>query len=97
MEEHDEDVHVLCSVLLRENTNHELDGKVSVPNGERSNYSDNNSSQKYRQTTNGHITLGFCDDIYDKKKKNRKKKSFQSNFPVCHDLKFHILSNGINI
>jgi hypothetical protein len=34
MEEHDEDVHVLYSVLLRQNTKHELDGKLFVPDGE---------------------------------------------------------------
>jgi len=34
---------------------HQLGGKVFVPNGERSNSTDDNSSQNYRQTTNGHI------------------------------------------
>jgi hypothetical protein len=34
MEEHDEDVHVLYSVLLLQNTKHGLDGKLFVPNGE---------------------------------------------------------------
>jgi len=65
MEEHDEDVHVLCCLLLRQNTMHQLDGKVFVPNGERSNSTDDNSSQNYGQTTNGHTTYGLCNDIYD--------------------------------
>jgi hypothetical protein len=66
MEEHHEDVHVLCSILLRENTKHELDGKVSrAQTGERTSSTDNSGLQKYRQTTNGHITFAFCDHIYD--------------------------------
>jgi hypothetical protein len=65
-----------------------------MPNGEWSNSTDDNSSQNYRQTTN----LGALWWLWRLTEKNPPEtKSFQSNLLVCHDLKFRILSNDINL
>jgi hypothetical protein len=98
MEEHGEDVHVVSSLLVRQNTKHELDGKLFVPNGERSNSNDQTiivhktSNNKRRAYNTGSFVMTSTIN-----NKQLETKNFQSNLPVYHDLTFRILSNDIEL